>query len=81
MPRNMPRSPLTLSSQMLLNIKLNQRTRDRLVQKLIDWGYLEADDCIDDDNPADDTKIGLAIGRAMPRLIIEMMNLKKMRSK
>ncbi len=59
---------------MITEIPINARTRDWLVRKLVDWGYLDAGDCFFEDereNVDGNRKLGLAIGRALPRLLLE----------
>ena len=57
---------------MITQIALNPATRDWLVKRLVDWGYLDAHECIDDEDDEDSLrKLGLAISRALPRLLLE----------
>lgn len=54
---------------MITEIPIAPQTRDWLVRKLVDWGYLDAGDCLNGDE--DNRKLGMAIGRALPRLLLE----------
>jgi hypothetical protein len=57
---------------MIAEVPLNAATRDWLVKRLIDWGYLDASACIEDEDDENDRRrLGYAIGRALPRLVLE----------
>ena len=60
---------------MIAHVTIDASTCDWLVRNLIDWGYLDACDCLDDECDEFDltsrVALGHALGRAIPRLLLE----------
>jgi hypothetical protein len=56
-----------------IELKLTERQRERIVRRLVDWGYLDADDCLDEDDADYARKLGAAISRALPRIALDGM--------
>jgi len=52
-----------------IELKLTERQRERIVRRLVDWGYLDADDCLDEDDADYAGKLGAAIRRACRGLL------------
>ena len=44
-----------------------------MIRRLVDWGYLDADDCLDEDDADYARKLGAAISRALPRIALDVM--------
>jgi hypothetical protein len=44
-----------------IELKLTERQRERIVRRLVDWGYLDADDFLDEDDANYARKHGAAI--------------------
>ena len=57
-----------------IELKLTERQRERIVRRLVDWGYLDADDCLDEDDADYARKLGAAISRALPRIALDVMH-------
>jgi hypothetical protein len=57
---------------MIAPVPISAETRAWLVRKLVGWGYLNSDDCVGEVPDEEETrKLGNAIARALPRLILE----------
>jgi hypothetical protein len=54
-----------------IELALSPARCDHLVRRLVDWGYLAADDCLDMDEEGYATKLGEALGRALPRIVLD----------
>jgi hypothetical protein len=52
-----------------IEVKLTERQREKMVRRLVDWGYLDADDCLDEDDADYAGKLGAVISRALPRTV------------
>jgi len=53
-----------------IELKLTERQRERIVRRLVDWGYLDADDCLDEDDADYARKLGAAI---LPRTALDVI--------
>lgn len=62
---------------MIAPVTIDSATRMWLVRKLIDWGYLDAEDLIEDDEDIDEVLLGQAIGRALPRIVLEAERMRR----
>jgi hypothetical protein len=56
-----------------IELRLTERQREGNVRHLVDWGYLDADDCLDEDDDDYARKLGAAISRALPRIALDVM--------
>jgi hypothetical protein len=54
-----------------VEIELPADVHKAIVRKLVDWGYLDAADCLNEDEPNYSRKLGAAISRAISRLSLE----------
>ena len=56
-----------------IELRLTERQREGILRRLVDWGYLDADDCLDEDDADYAGKLGAAISRALPRIALDGM--------